>query len=72
VSIPIAGGRADVALAELIHQPLRAGQMTIFALFTREPRRVSEVERWIARWTPGQKPPWPAAQLQLITASVEP
>ena len=66
-SIPIRGPESDVGLVEIVRQPWRAGPLGLFALFTRRPLGVDEVERWL---TAGASPP--AADAPAPTATRTP
>lgn len=46
-SISIRHERANVPLGEVIRQDFAAGPLSIYALFTREPRKVLEIEAWV-------------------------
>jgi hypothetical protein len=46
-SIAIAAGQAEVPLTELIRDEFPEGPLAIYAAFTRQPLRVSEVEAWL-------------------------
>lgn len=46
-SIAIRHERANVPLGEVIRQDFAAGPLSLYGLFTREPRRVLEIEAWV-------------------------
>jgi len=46
-SISIRREHANVPLGEIIRQDFAAGPLSLYALFTHEPRRVLEVEAWV-------------------------
>ncbi len=71
-SIAIQAG-ANVLLAEVIRHPFAAGPLTLQALFSRAPLRVSQVEAWLAtRPAADAAPPWPDVYRQILISSVEP
>jgi hypothetical protein len=75
-SIAIAGPGADVPLGELVRQALHPGSLSLFALFTRRPLGVAEVEAWLGVVPTSSTGPLPAswgdAYLQRIVTAVAP
>ncbi|HET7542632.1 MAG TPA: hypothetical protein VFK05_22330 [Polyangiaceae bacterium] len=49
VSIAIAHGRANAPLGELVQQDLAEGPLVLYALFTKQPLSVLEVEAWLKK-----------------------
>lgn len=71
-SIPIRGGAASVALAELIQHDLPAGTFTLHALFTMRPLHVVEMEALLARDGASALDELPDATHQLSVTTVAP
>lgn len=70
-SIPIAHGRANVPLTELVQQDFAAGPLALYALFTRRPFNVSDVESWVKEHgRPAAESPLPGGSLQRIDTQV--
>jgi len=72
-SIPIVPSRTGTLLSNVIRHPYALGPLTIYALFTREPLRVSAVEAWLdaARLNP-RDPPVRDSKLQTFELMVQP
>ena len=72
-SIAIEHGKANVMLKEVVRHNYAPGPLSIYAIFSRRPLAVLEVEAWIAqqRGLP-TSPPAPEASLQRLTVDVEP
>jgi hypothetical protein len=56
-SIEIARNVAERALPDVVHHDYAPGALTIYALFTRVPLHVSQVEAWISRQMPATQRP---------------
>lgn len=73
-SIRIEKGRAEVPLKEVIEHDFAPGPLSIYALFTRQPMRVLEVEAWLEKQRGSLRPlTAPAdANLDVIVTEVRP
>lgn len=73
-SIKIEKGRAEVPLKEVIEHDFAPGPLSIYALFTRRPMRVLEVEAWLEKQRGSLRPlTAPAdANLDVIVTEVRP
>ncbi|MGC4087580.1 MAG: hypothetical protein QM756_06745 [Polyangiaceae bacterium] len=71
-AVRIEAGRAQVSLAELVHQDFQPGPLSIYALFAHQALAVSEVERWAARSQGELVSPFAETSLQLIQSQVLP
>jgi hypothetical protein len=70
-SIRIAHGRANVPLGDLVQQDFAAGPLALYALFTRRPFNVSDVEAWVQEHgRPAAESPPPGGSLQRIDTRV--
>jgi len=70
-SIPIAQGRANVPLGELVQQDFATGPLALYALFTRGPYNVLDVEAWVKQHgRPAGESPIPGGSLQRIDTRV--
>jgi hypothetical protein len=72
-SIPIVRTATHVPIPEVIRQPLAVGDVEFYAVFTREPLHVRDVDAWL-RSHPGQRyaPPPSQGMVQVISARVVP
>ncbi|MFZ5897019.1 MAG: anti-sigma factor family protein [Myxococcota bacterium] len=70
-SIAIERGRANVALGDLVQHDLADGALTLYALFTKEPASVLEIEAWVKEHgRPMGESPVPGGLLQRLDVQV--
>ncbi|HET7538671.1 MAG TPA: hypothetical protein VFK05_02330 [Polyangiaceae bacterium] len=72
-SIEIEHGMAEVMLSQVVRHRYAPGPLVIYALFSRKPLRVLEVEEWLEqqRGQPPDRPPFRDASLQRANVEVE-
>lgn len=73
-SIPIEPGRAEVLLPDVVHHDFAPGAVSVYALFTRAPLTVLDVEAWVRARAGriGDAKPVADASLQVIPTWVKP
>jgi hypothetical protein len=73
-SVPLQRGRTNVVLNEVVRHGYAPGPLSIYALFTRRPFGVLEVEAWLEqqRGAPTLRPPIEDATLRHFSVKVEP
>lgn len=72
-SIAIQHGKAGVMLKEVVRHDYAPGRLSIYAVFSRRPLAVLEVEDWVLHQSDlPSAPPVPEASLQRIAVDVEP
>ncbi len=72
ISIDIAAGEAAALLGEVIHHDFAPGHLGIYGIFTQEPLRVLQVERWLRQAKDGSTLPSPGARVHRIELEVVP
>jgi len=72
-SIRIEHGSADVMLNDVVRHRYAPGPLSVYALFSRQPLRVLEVERWLGQQQgqPPNRTPFGDTSLQRVSVKVE-